>query len=266
MRATERFVEYARRDRLRSPNTLARYRAVFADMEALGIDPADATVADVERWWDSRLEKSPATRANELACLRAFYKWATRFDHRPDDPTRRLDAPKVSVKVPRPIGRTDLEQCLAAARDADPALARALALGAYGGLRVSEAAALDWSDVDTESRRMYVTGKGRKQRLVPLGVILLDELLPKVDGNVVRAGEVPWSADTLQRKVNRFLAAQEVSHTSHDLRKRGASRALASGASPLAVAQVFGWSSIQTATHYAAVSDDELDKIAQAMV
>lgn len=262
MTAVDDFLTWAERDRNRASNTLARYRAVLSQMP----DPLGATREDVETWWGTRFDLSPATRANELACLRSFYKWATRFDLRPDDPTRRLDAPKVPIRVPRPIGRSDLERLLRLAREDSPDLGRALALGAYAGLRVGEAAGLDWSHIDVEARRIYVTGKGNKERLVALSPMLLDLLLPETGGNVVRAGSKPYAAETLQRKVNRFIARHDVEHTSHDLRKRGASLALANGMPLHAVAAMFGWANIETAKHYAAVSDDVLDQIAAAMI
>ena len=135
------FLQWAERDRLRSPATIKRYQTVLAQIP----DPLNATVEDIEAWWTGRYDKSAATRQNELACLRTFYKWATRFDHRVDDPTRRLDAPKVDNAFPRPIGRSDLKRALDACDDRGvPELRRAIALGAYGGLRVSEAASLDW--------------------------------------------------------------------------------------------------------------------------
>lgn len=266
MTKTDDFLAYAEHDRMRAKNTLARYRLVLRKVESLGIDLLTADVDDIQRWWDSRLSMSPATRDNELACLRSFYRWATKFDHRADDPTRRLDAPKVPVRVPRPIGRSDLERLLELAGQDSPELARALALGAYAGLRVSEAASLDWSDVDEEARRLYVTGKGNKQRVVGLSPVLLDLLLPNTGGNVVTAGAKPYAADTLQRKVNRFMARHDVAHTSHDLRKRGATLALNKGCSIHEVAAMFGWANIETVKHYAAVSDEALDRIAAAMI
>lgn len=256
------FYAWAERDRRRSPHTMARYRAVLSQIP----DPLGASVVDVEAWWATRFDYSEATRANELACLRAFYRWATRFGHRADDPTARLDPPKVPNHVPRPIGRSDLERLLGPLTVDAPDVRRALALGAYAGLRVSEAAGLDWRDVDIEARRLYVRGKGRKERAVPLSAVLLDALLPQVAGNVVTAGAKPYTGPALQRRVNRLLARHDIAHTFHDLRKRGASIALSKGHNPVAVQQMFGWASMQTVTHYAAVGDDELDRIAAAIV
>ena len=261
--AVDEFLQWAERDRRRSPHTLGRYRAVLAQLP----DPVTASVAEVETWWSTRLDKSPATRANELACLRAFYRWATRFEHRPDDPTRRLEPPKIPNHVPRPIGEADLDALFAAAVDEDaPDLRRAIALGAFAGLRVSEAAALDWRDVDVESRRLYIRGKGGKERVFGLSPVLLDKLLPDTGGNVVTAGEKPIDGGVLQRRINRFITRAGVEHTFHDLRKRGATLAIAKTGDVYAVAKAFGWASIETASSYAAVSDESLDRIAAAVV
>lgn len=262
MSTVDDFLAWAEHDRNRSPNTLARYRAVLGQIP----DPLNATVGDVEAWWATRFGLSAATRANELACLRSFYRWAAKFDHRADDPTRRLDAPRVDNHVPRALGESDLTRLLGPLTETAPDLRRAVALGAYAGMRVSEAAALDWHEVDQEARRVYVRGKGRKERVLALSPVLLDKLLPDTGGNVVTAGGTPYSAATLQRKVNRLMERNGIEHTFHDLRKRGAMLAIAKTGNVHAVAAAFGWASIETANHYAVVMDDTLDAIAAAMI
>jgi integrase/recombinase XerD len=255
------FLSWSRHDRNRSPHTLDRYRAVLDQLE----DPLHATREQVEAWWATRYELSPSTRANELACLRSFYRWATKFDHRADDPTRRLTAPRVPNTVPRMIGRTDFERLLGPLTEDALDLRRTYALGGYAGLRISECAALDWGDVDLEARRLFVRGKGMKERPVPTSTVLVDYLVPDVGGNVVTAGGTPYSSEVLQRKVNRHMARHGIKHTFHDLRKRGASIALSKGANPVAVKTMFGWSSMETVSHYAVVGDSELDRIAEML-
>lgn len=264
MTAVDEFIAWARNDRDRADNTIIRYRSVLRDVGKFG-DPLTISRECIEEWWASRYEQAPGTRANELACLRSFYKWATKFDHRPDDPTRRLDAPKVPNRVPRMVGRSDLEQLLGEWTKDAPDLRRAIALGGYAGLRVSECASLDWSMIDEEARRMFVRGKGGKERPVPLSPVLLDYLLPNTGGNVLTAGGREYSAATLQRRVNRLFHRHGVDRTFHDLRKRGASIALSKGASPAAVQVMFGWSSLETVRNYAVVGDDELDRIAEML-
>lgn len=260
MDAVEAFIAWAQNDRNRSPHTISRYRATLAQLD----DPLHADLATIQAWWDTRLERAPATRSNELACLRTFYRWATKFDHRADDPTRRLDAPKVPNRIPRPIGETELLRLFDLTLDT-PDLRRAIALGAYAGMRVSEVAALDWTNIDQERRRIYIRGKGQRERVFGLSPILLDKLLPEVEGNVVTAGGKPYSGPVLQRKVNRLMQRHGIDHTFHDLRKRAATLAVPK-VGVYEVSKAFGWASVETASSYALISDEALDAIAAAVI
>lgn len=265
------FIEWATHDRMRSPHTITRYRAVLATLTPFG-DPMTLTRDDLDAWWTSRIPlidgtpRSAASRSNELACVRTYYRWATKKNHRPDDPSAGLDFLTPENHVPRAIGEADLGCLLGPLTTEALDLRRAFALGAYGGLRVSEAASLDWRDVDLETRRVFIRGKGGKERVTGLHPVLLDKMLPVVAGNVVTSGGKPYSGAVLQRKANRLMERAGIAHTFHDLRKRGVTLALAKGMNPEAVRQVFGWSSMQTVTHYAVVGSEELDKIAEAMV
>src|SRR5690606_17264209 len=128
-----------------------------------------------------------------------------------------------------------------------------------------EIASLGWRDVDQEARRMYVTGKGQKERPVPLSPVLLDYLLPDTGGNVVRAGQKPYSAGTLQRKMNRHMARHGINHTVHDMRERGASIAVTKGANREAVRKMLGWPSMETVSHYAAAGYDKPVRISEML-
>jgi integrase len=239
-------------------------RARMRTLRSIG-NPGTATREEVEAWWESRADLSPSTRSNDLANLRSFYKWADRWEHRPiaTDPTRRLDAPTLPKGLPHPISRADLHTLL---DSLDGDMRRAVCLGAYGGLRVAEAAKLDWSDIDMETSRMRIAGKGLKTRLVGISSLLRDSLLPDTGGNVVTAGGTPHSADSLQRKVNRAIAATGVRATFHDLRHRYATVGLASTGDLLGVSRALGHASVATTAIYAATSDEVLDRIADAVV
>lgn len=244
-----------------SANTTRRRAVVLRSVGNAGT----ATRDEIEAWWATRRDLSPATRSNDLACLRSFYKWAERWGHRKpeDNPTLRLDAPKVPNNLPRPMGNADLRRVMA---DLPDDLRRAVALGAYGGLRVSEAAALTWADVNDETRRIYVRGKGAKERAVGLSATLLDELLPRVEGNVVTAGGRAYSADALQRRVNRAIQRAGVAGTFHMLRHRYVTVALEATGDLLAVSRAVGHASVTTTAIYAQTSDEMLDRIAAAVV
>lgn len=254
---SQTYIEWCSAERVAANTIAARARVLRSVANA-----ATATREDVEQWWASRAHLSPATRSSDLANLRTFYAWCIRWEHRGDDPTIRLDAPKVPNGLPRPIARADLRRVLATL-DAD--LRRAVCLGAYAGLRVSEAAALDWADVDTEARRARIVGKGQKSRLVALSPLLIDHLLPEVAGNVVRAGGQPYAASTLQRKVNRAISRAGVEATFHQLRHRYGTLAYQATGDLIAVGRQMGHSSPVTTAVYAAASDEMADKIAEAV-
>lgn len=243
----------------RPANTVATARRVMRSLP----NASDATREDVEAWWASRAHLSPATRSNDLAILRTFYAWCRRWEHRDDDPTARLDAPKVDKGLPRPLSRADLHRLLAVLPDD---LRRAVALGAYAGLRVSEVAALHWHDVDLEARRARILhSKGGKSRLVALGAVLIDQILPDTGGNVVTGTKQSMSAATLQRRINRAIHRAGIDATFHQLRHRYGTLAYQATRDLVAVERQMGHSSPVTTAIYAAASDDVADAIAEAV-
>ncbi len=252
------YLEHCAAERIPA-NTIASRRRVLRSLGNAGI----ATREEVEAWWGTRRDRSPGTRSNDLACLRSFYRWAQRWEHRADDPTIRLDAPRVDKGLPRPLGRAEVLHLL----DVLPAdLHRAVALGAYAGLRVSEVAALAWPDVDMTARRARILhSKGGKSRIVALSPVLLDHLLPDTGGNVVTGTRQAMSAAQLQRRVNRAMHAQGIDGTFHTLRHRYGTLAYQETRDLVAVGRQMGHSSPVTTAIYAAASDDMADRIAEAV-
>lgn len=254
----ERWLDYLAEDRNYSPRTIRTYRQALASIP----DPETATRADVEAWWTTTRDLAPATRQNRLSVLRSFYKWCIRFEHRDDDPTIRLDAPKVDNAQPHPVSRAEL---IATLNASTPEVRRAVALCAYSGMRVAEAAALDWQDVDEETHRIWIRrGKGGKDRAVGLPPLLLDEIAPRRRGNVVRAGGPAYSPNALQTAINRTMTRAGVDNSSHGLRGRYATLAL-TATNLLSVSRALGHASTATTARYAATADTDLDLIASAV-
>lgn len=253
------WLTYLATDRALSPQTIATYARTLRTLP----DAETATRAEVEAWWHDRaqLTHEITTRSNERSAVRQFYAWMLMFDHRDDDPTRRIAPLKVPRGLPRPASRDDVMRLLAAT---DGPMRRALCLGAYGGLRVAEAASLSWTDIDTEYHRMRVTGKGGKVRLVGLPPLLLDSLLPDTGGNVV-TGDKAWSAAVLQQRVNRAIRNAGLALTFHQLRHRFGTQATASGVPLLSVMRAMGHADPSSTAIYAATSDADLDVIAEAV-
>lgn len=266
MTAADDWLAYLATERGRSANTIATYRRT---LRTLPVDPLTATREDVEAWWRARavdVDGNPrphSSRNNELSALRSFYKWADRFEHRLDDPTRRIDNLREQRRESRFIGAQDLARLL---RKLPPELRRAVALGAYGGLRVSEAASLGWNDVNLETHRMVVRGKGDKERPVACPVPLLDVLLPVIPGaNVVTGRPEAYSGHYLQGKVNEAMRRNGVTLTFHALRHRFGYMSATAGVAPTSIARAMGHANLATTMRYVASVDSDLDLIGEAV-
>lgn len=241
-------------------NTIRRRRTVLRSVGNAGT----ATREEIEAWWRTRGHLMDSSRANDLAVLRAFMRWCQTWEHRIDDPTARIRMPKPPTGAPKPTNRREFDQILTHLAD-DPPLRRAVLLGAGAGLRVAEAAALEWPDIDVDTRTARAAGKGRKTRIVPFTAKLIDELLPDHGGNVVTGRDRAWSAGYLGTKVNAAIRAAGVDCTFHKLRHRYGSLTYQRTKDPNAVAAALGHASVSTTMKfYAAVADDDLRAVGEA--
>jgi hypothetical protein len=154
----ERWLEYLRTDRGRSTNTISTYARTLRTLPA---DPLGMTRADIEAWWRTRAtdadgnERPHSSRNNELSVPSACSSsWAVRYELSDDDPTvTDRPAPNAAARV-EVRRRTPTSTHLLGHLPAD--LKRAVALGAYAGMRVSEVAFLNWDHINIEIRRMTV--------------------------------------------------------------------------------------------------------------
>jgi integrase/recombinase XerD len=116
--------------------------------------------------------------ARKLSCLRGFYKWLLLDRRIHHDPTVNIQSPKTWKVLPKSLAEPEVTEMLErAALAAEHPQARATALRDRailellygGGLRVSEVTSLSTGDLAMDLGRVYVRGKGDKERIVPLG-------------------------------------------------------------------------------------------------
>ena len=160
-----------------SRNTLAAYRrdlvafARWLAREGLALDAADEV--RLQGYFSARVDDTKATSSNRrLTVLRRYYRWALREKRVAGDPTVRMLAARQAPRMPKTLTQTQVEALLQAP-DADTPLGlrdRAMLELMYAsGLRVSELVAVRMHELDLRSGVLRVTGKGRKERLVPFG-------------------------------------------------------------------------------------------------
>jgi integrase len=256
------FIAWCHRENI-PENTIRRRASV---LRSLGC-PGTASREEVEAWWAATAGLAASSRANALSCLRTFYEWCQIWEKRADDPTVRIRPPKTPKGVPRPVTRRQLEQLLASLEKRGRLdLLRAVYLGAYAGLRVSEAARLQWTDVDLDRRRARVTGKGNKTRTVALSAALVDRLLPDTGGNVVTGQADGLDPDVLRQRANRALRRAGIPCTFHQLRHYYGTTGYRATRDLIALGKQMGHASTSTTAGYADAEDEVADAIAEAVV
>jgi integrase/recombinase XerD len=120
----------------------------------------------------TRAGGAASSRARYLATLRGFYRFLRQEGHRRDDPTEHLRAPKVGFKLPRTLTKQDMTALLDGPVPDSPEAVRdhaMIELLYASGLRVSELVALPLAGLNLQVGYVLVSGKGSKQRIVPIG-------------------------------------------------------------------------------------------------
>jgi integrase/recombinase XerD len=165
-------------ERRLSPNTVESYGR---DLSQLGAAAA-ALGCPVELLDRRALEqlvrdlmgegRSPRSVARAVACFRGFYRFLVVSGHRPDNPAVDVRAPRAWKTLPKFLSTDEVDRLIASPDTSQPRGLRDRALIELfyaTGLRVSEMVGLRQQDLNLESGYLTCTGKGRKQRVVPIG-------------------------------------------------------------------------------------------------
>ncbi|WP_404840889.1 site-specific tyrosine recombinase XerD [Alkalilimnicola ehrlichii] len=197
----EQFLDGLWLERGLSERTLSAYRS---DLEGyahwLSVSGVGLLAAGRDRVLDFLAYKVQAgakarTTARLLSSLRRFYRWQLREGRIKEDPTARVESPKLGRPLPAALNEQEVERLLAAPNVEDPVGLRdraMLELLYATGLRVSELVSLGLGDVNVRQGVVRAIGKGDKERLVPLGEEALDWLARyvKAGRSALLAGKV----------------------------------------------------------------------------
>ncbi|MGE3808073.1 MAG: site-specific tyrosine recombinase XerD [Gemmataceae bacterium] len=223
---------------------------------------------------------APASIARHLVALKMFYRFL-RLDERGDPQAAELmSSPTLWERIPQVLSPESVEKLLQAPLPEDRFYQRDRALleTLYAtGSRASEVVGLKLNDLHLESGFCKCTGKGSKQRVVPLGgpaIEALKEYLRGLRGELTRAvSDCPWvfvsrGARALTREMLWILVKKYVRRAGlpgkvspHTLRHSFATHLLAGGADLRTVQELLGHSNIRTTQHYTHVDRDRLRAI-----
>jgi integrase/recombinase XerC len=224
---------------------------------------------------------SKASLARALSTLRNLYRWLDREDILTNPALETVRAPKQPQSVPKALTEDEAMDALALSSDLqdEPWLAKrdlALFTLLYGcGLRLGEALDLDRADLP-RGETMVITGKGRKDRVVPLLPVVLEALADYLEACPYEGdGETPLflgsrgkrlNPGVVQRQMRRLRAALGLpeSATPHALRHSFATHLLAQGGDLRAIQDLLGHASLSTTQRYTKVDAARLAAIHRA--
>lgn len=290
------FLDMMAAERGAAVNTLDAYRRDLDDvasrLTAGGAGLATATTADLEGVLAGFAADglAPSTAARRLSAIKRFYRFLLSDGRRGDDPASALKAPKRGRSLPKVLSEADVDALFdAAARieGANGVRTRALMEILYaGGLRVSELVSLPLNAFVRAERCIHVTGKGGRERLVPLTPNALEAVtayravrethLPEDPVRAKRAGRFLFPSRTAKAghmTRERFAqilgdlavaAGLDPSKVSpHVLRHAFATHLLARGADLRSVQMLLGHADVSTTQIYTHVLDERLKTLVE---
>ncbi len=282
-RFTELFLEHLEVERNVSPLTLTNYRHALKSFRKSVAQPPwkDLRADHFRRYLFEQMKAGLAKPTVRLhfAALRTFYRFLTERHGLKDNPLKQVQLPKLDRGLPVVLSRKQIDTLLAAPmamKKSDRAPkwmpqrdAAILELFYSSGLRLAELASLTVRDVDIFNETVRVMGKGRKERIVPVGAPALEALQKYRQAARVEMGPLfinksrkRISTRSIWLSLRRYLAFAEIPLTvsPHKLRHSFATHMLDAGADLRSVQSLLGHASLSTTQIYTHVTTERLKK------
>ncbi len=284
------FLQHIQREKNFSENTVLSYRSALLgfgeflrkkNMEADFLHQLSRPLFRDFLVFLKRKGLKESSLAHRIFVLRSFFKYLLKRKRIKSDPGSYLQTPKRRKGLPSFLTISQMEDLLALPSRDDPVGLRdaaILELFYSTGMRLSELSELKLSSIDFKGEVIRVMGKGKKERILPVGVEALDTLrsylekrrlalkkFPEVDGEAIflnRFGK-RLTSRSMRRIVKKY--AQKVSEekrtSPHTLRHTFATHLLNEGAGLLTVKELLGHESLSTTQIYTHVTTEKLKKI-----
>jgi site-specific recombinase XerD len=276
------FLRYLAIERNASPRTLKAYREALGAFRAKNKTPwKKCTVDDFRDYLFAIMKRGQARSYVRLqfSALRTFYQFLSARKGLRTNPVREVQLPKIDKKLPLVLTRQQIDELLAApARVAKNRAAPVwmplrdmaiMELFYSSGLRLSELAALSVSDVDLYTESVRVFGKGRKERICPVGLPALEAISRYRAAANVHSGPLfinksrkRMSTRSIWLVLKRYLrhTSIPISISPHKLRHSFATHMLDRGADLRSVQALLGHASLSTTQIYTHVTIERLKK------
>ena len=173
------YQSYLRIERGMSKNTIDNYSfdierlCLFLDENSMAVSPITITEETIQQFiYHIAKQLNARSQARIISGLKSFFSYLIFEDYRPDNPLELIETPRIGRKLPDTLSIVDIDRLIAAIdlSSNEGERNRAMLETLYGcGLRVSELVSLKISDLFFEEGFIKITGKGNKQRFVPIG-------------------------------------------------------------------------------------------------
>lgn len=284
--AIRAFVTFLEVERHASPETVRSYRSDLRQLAAfLGAPQAEprsiradeVTSEHLRRYlyWLDRQGEKASSLARKLACIRSFYRFLMREGASAQNPAEEIRTPKLPKALPKVLTKDDASALMEfpeglstlSLRD------RALLETLYStGARVSEAVGMNLGDIDEAQGLVHLRGKGRKERVVPIGDVAIqairDYRLALPPSAVQHRSSAPLFLNHRGGRLTTRSVARMVAHHSsrlasgavspHALRHSYATHLLDEGADLRSIQEMLGHASLSTTQKYTHLAADQL--------
>jgi len=173
------YQSYLRIERGLSKNTITNYSfdmerlCLFLENNSISVSPLKIDEETIQQFiYSVSQEVNPRSQARIISGLKSFFSYLIFEDYRSDNPMELIETPKIGRKLPETLSVQEIDALIAAVdlSSNEGERNRAMLETLYGcGLRVSELVSLKISDLFFDEGFIKITGKGNKQRFVPIG-------------------------------------------------------------------------------------------------
>ncbi len=275
------FLNYLKNERLYTKDTIKNYKLdlrqfeVFLESQNIVIN--DAKKINLEQFFMNLhvLGLSPASLARKASTLRSYYLYLLKSSFIAESPMASIKTPKLSKKLPNVLSVNDVDilcniKIDSAVAKRDKAIIEVMYSSA---LRLSELSSLNIESVDMNSKFVKVTGKGKKERILPLGLKATDALsvwiaarndfAPSNAALFINKYGGRLSNRSIQNRINFWVKKQGLNCkiSPHTLRHSCATHLLEASGDLRAVQEFLGHEDISTTQIYTNMDFEHLSKV-----
>lgn len=222
------------------------------------------------------INHSPSSMARKLASLRTFFQFCIRKDLLGTNPAKEVATPKVPKRLPLFLTVDEVFALLDVPSDADALGARDKAIMELlyaSGVRVGELVDLNQDNIDLKDRTLKVLGKGRKERIVPMGEKACRAIAKYIEyrGGLIPHGKKEYAlflnrrggrltARSVERMLGKYVKMSGIQKkvTPHVLRHTYATHLLGQGADMRGIQELLGHASLSTTQKYTHVGIENI--------